>query len=439
MKRTRAETEQAQYFRYLKRAKQKELDRQLTIHMRCMVLDLWGHLDEVEDFRSRKGQYPLDLILILLFIGLMMGENNVRNIETVLKHRYGKVKSWLGKRGAILRKIPSDTTILRALHKCDPLDIATVLAEWIERSFYVEDGKLHYAVDGKALRGATRKIRGKEHASFILNAFCANDGTIRLQIEVGNKTNEVGSMPDLFSAIDLTNVTITIDAAGTYGKIMDIITSNGGHAILPVKGNQSNLEKNLSDFIQRVEVGHPERIRSFDDIDNGKYQHGRIEDRHYILITDGVNGILKGTTFDGLAHSVGMVTRKITKVKQDEDGNRLHVEPTVEKQIYISDYGKELTAEQFANFVRGHWRGCETMHYILDIEFDEDRSTIHGCAKTNASFLRKAVLSLINNLKKISNTRYSCHDIRSTFRDTLGFEGSVISDDDVREFLSNPA
>lgn len=419
---SRSQSEQHRYFRKLQKATEIQLDRQLTIRTREIVCDLLEHLDEVEDYRSRKCQYPIELILTLIVLGCMMGENTIANIENVLKANCGRVRDWLGMTREELPTMPSDSTMLRALHGCRSLDVMVVFVEWIERHFTGELKTEHVAVDGKATRGSSDKIRGQEYPDYLLNAFSVTHGVISMQFTVGRKTNELGCMPQLFEVMDLAGVTITIDAAGTHSNIMKIITSAGGHAVLPVKGNQSNLEATLSEFIRDVTENHPDWIFAHDDVDNGKYQHGRVENRHYILIHNGVDDVLKGTPFEDLGHSVGMVTRTVEQVKKDDAGNILDIEPTTVFQIYITDY-RDLPVEKFANYVRDHWKGCETMHYILDMEFDEDHSRIRGDnARATSSLIRKVTLSFLKYIKQESKTRKSCHDIRRTFAFTFGIE-----------------
>ena len=66
---------------------------------------------------------------------------------------------------------------------------------------------------------------------------------------------------------------------------------------------------------------------------------------------------------------------------------------TSEVRYYISS--REPKVKEFANSVRGHW-AIESMHWILDVVFDEDSSRLrNGESTQNFGFLRKFVISLL--------------------------------------------
>ena len=66
---------------------------------------------------------------------------------------------------------------------------------------------------------------------------------------------------------------------------------------------------------------------------------------------------------------------------------------TVKTRYYI--LSKALSAKQFGKAVRCHW-GIESMHWILDVTFNEDASQItKGHGPENFGFLRRFVISLL--------------------------------------------
>jgi len=69
-------------------------------------------------------------------------------------------------------------------------------------------------------------------------------------------------------------------------------------------------------------------------------------------------------------------------------------ESNFERRYYISS--RELTAEQLAVAVRGHWAVENRLHWVLDVSFGEDASTVRkDNAPQNLSLLKKIVLNLI--------------------------------------------
>ena len=69
-------------------------------------------------------------------------------------------------------------------------------------------------------------------------------------------------------------------------------------------------------------------------------------------------------------------------------------ESNFERRYYISS--RALTAEQLAVAVRGHWGVENRLHWVLDVSFGEDASTVRkDNAPQNLSLLKKIVLNLI--------------------------------------------
>ena len=69
-------------------------------------------------------------------------------------------------------------------------------------------------------------------------------------------------------------------------------------------------------------------------------------------------------------------------------------ESALERRYYISS--RELSAEQLATAVRAHWAIENRLHWVLDVSFGEDGSTIcKDNAPQNLSLLKRIVLNLI--------------------------------------------
>jgi len=69
-------------------------------------------------------------------------------------------------------------------------------------------------------------------------------------------------------------------------------------------------------------------------------------------------------------------------------------ESNFERRYYISS--RALSAEQLAVAVRGHWAVENRLHWVLDVSFGEDASTVRkDHAPQNLSLLKKIVLNLI--------------------------------------------
>jgi predicted transposase YbfD/YdcC len=79
---------------------------------------------------------------------------------------------------------------------------------------------------------------------------------------------------------------------------------------------------------------------------------------------------------------------------------------TSEVRYYIGS--KPGKAKEYARYIRGHWGIENSLHWVLDMAFDEDRSRTrkdHG--PENVALLRRLAVSILKNAK-------ACHgSIRS--------------------------
>ena len=73
-------------------------------------------------------------------------------------------------------------------------------------------------------------------------------------------------------------------------------------------------------------------------------------------------------------------------------------EATTDVRYYIGS--KPGKAKEYAGYIRGHWGIENSLHWVLDMVFDEDRSRIrkdHG--QENLALLRRLAVSVLKNAK----------------------------------------
>ena len=119
--------------------------------------------------------------------------------------------------------------------------------------------------------------------------------------------------------------------------------------------------------------------------------HGRIEHRRCRIIRD-LSKIGDAPKWKGL-QSVIEVRRIVT-----EKGR---ISESVNYYISSSSQSPELMLKS----IRSHW-AIESMHWILDVVFNEDRSTMRmGNAPANMAIVRRFVLNILNKIKTKKETR----------------------------------
>ena len=384
-----------------------------TKEIRDAMRDLYHRLQDVEDFRrSASVKYSLSLAFMLLIIGLMIGKNDPTNIALFLNTPGIKIQiaKLLGYSGAI----PSKQVFLRLLAQTPPSSFMTVIDEWMRE--YFPPGNAHIALDGKAVRAALEKIMDQHHPPYNLGAVCVGTGMFIMQERVGKKTNETASLRGFAAKLELNNSYATIDAAGTHSDIASIIISSNGHFALPTKDNQKHLRLAIEAAFMQPDEVTCSKIDIFDDDRSDVKAHGRYERRiaRVLPVLPGTKlyRFIQASSFRDMVGAVGMIERYREVEKRNELGERIS-EPTKQVVYYIMDEA-DMTAKKLNELVRAHW-SIESCHYVMDMVFQEDASTIRtGYAMENMSLIRKIAHNLLRLFRKVFSKGTRCVSFQHT-------------------------
>lgn len=365
-----------------------------------VTVSLFERLTTIDDPRDKRGKkYPLPYLLSLIVIGFLIGKTDFVNMEHVFRKRQKGLKKIFGKYYA---GVPSHDTFSRIMRMIPEEEMRYALFDWIAGIISVKKG--HIAIDGKGLRAATEKNR-KQTTPYILNALHVGYKFVIGQLKINEKTNEITGIPKLLKFLDIEDTVITIDAIGTQVGIAELIVKRGGHYVLPVKENQSKTVDAIASFMsdrileEKKKNENPLYESDYDDVvhmcEDYEHDHGREEHRTYYLSTN--LQCIKGLNFKNVK-AIGFIIRERKMPVKDEDGKMIRYEESVDRISYIMD--QELSVQEFAGYVRGHWRIENSLHWVLDNTFKEDRSTAKkGNAINNISFLRKVAYNLIRIFK----------------------------------------
>ena len=201
--------------------------------------------------------------------------------------------------------------------------------------------------------------------------------------DVRKQTNEIGMFPALLDAIEIKDKLITADALLTQRKLACYVVKRGAHYHFTAKGNQATLQNDITLLFQDrkapvfVEVTPPD--------------HGRIETRR-IWCSEALNGYLD---FPHVAQ-VFLIEREVFHKKSAKQSMEIAVGLT-------SQTSAQANAQQVLETNRGHWTIENRCHYVIDWNFDEDRSRIRtGHGPENVTRLRRfavGVLGLFGDAK----------------------------------------
>lgn len=327
-------------------------------------------LSEIDDPRKPSNGTLHDFLEILV-IAIAAALSDCDTVEDIAYWARAK-EAWLRKFLVLRNGVPSEETFLRVFRALDPKQFESAFRRWVGGIVGALKGSI--AVDGKTVCGSGS---AGETAIHMVSAFATDLGLVLGQEKVTGKSNEITAIPELLSALYIKGLLVTIDAMGCQRKIASQITAQGGDFALAVKGNQPTL-------FEAIETAFIDQHAST-DVDRHRYvnkSHGRIVGQITTVLP--ALGIVDLTDWPG-CKTIG----RIDSLRQIGDK-----ESPLERRYYISS--RALSAEQLAVAVRAHWGIENRLHWVLDVSFGEDASTIRkDNAPQNLSLLKKIVLNLI--------------------------------------------
>ncbi len=333
-------------------------------------VSLMGFLDEIDDPRKPSNGTLHDFreILVMSIAAMLSDSDTVEDIAYWAR----KKEAWLRRFLVLKNGIPSEDTFLRIFRVIDPKQFETVFRRWVSGVVGALSGTI--AVDGKTVRGSGG---GGETAIHMVSALATELGIVLGQEKVAGKSNEITAIPELLDALYLKGFLVTIDAMGCQKNIARQITVKGGDYLLMVKGNQPSLLEAITDtFIDQHEVPGVDRQSQVEK------SHGRLVGQIASVLP--AKGVVDPADWPK-CKTIGRID-SIRKIGDKESG--------LERRYYISS--RDLSAQQLAVAVRAHWGIENRLHWVLDVSFGEDGSTIRkDNAPQNLSLLKKIVLNLI--------------------------------------------
>jgi predicted transposase YbfD/YdcC len=338
-----------------------------------MSLGFLDHMRVVPDHRiPGMVSYPLDEVLLVTLVGVVCGADDWEGVEEVAAGALDWLRGFL----PFSNGIATAQTLRKVFRLLDPQALQRGFAGWAA-SLRAEAREV-IAVDGKTLRGSKTSPDGKG-ALHLVSAYATEAGLVLAQRAVDGKSNEITAIPELLDMLNLKGAIVSIDAMGTQKEIARRIVDKGADYVLALKGNQTSLHEDAALFFaDPVLAGGCARTQ---DTDAG---HGRIEERS-----------CRAGKADWLAErhpdwkdlrSVAAVTaRRIDKKTGRE---------SLETRYYISSLEPDPTAILAAS--RAHWGIENTLHWTMDVTFDEDRCrTRKDASALNFAVIRHAALNIL--------------------------------------------
>lgn len=272
------------------------------------------------------------------------------------------------------------------------------LTQWAEKvlhSLQVQEPDLDamalepIAIDGKTLRGSRKQGASNAH---LLSALSQRIGLVLAQVAVDDKTNEITAMLDLLAGLMLHGKLITGDALLTQHKIVKRIVEHGGDYLLVVKDNQPLLREDIEAVFEAPHLLDltPQELTSAREVREVSIHGRRIEER-VLRTSTALRDCYRGDLWPGLGQ-VLQIKRTIT----DKCTGRT----TSDVAYAITSLTPErATPGQLLVAWREHWHIENKLHWVRDVTFDEDRSTVRsGRIPQVMAALRNTAIGLLRLL-----------------------------------------
>jgi predicted transposase YbfD/YdcC len=336
---------------------------------------------EIKDPRLERNQlYTVSEILLVTLLAVICGAEGWQDVENYGQSKIKYLRCYLDYPNGV----PSDDTIRRFFRAIDPDHFKEIFSRWVESLAETAGAKV-IAIDGKSNR---RSFDSDEKMLHVVSAFATEARIVLGQEKVFEKSNEITAIPKLLDLFDVQGHIITIDAMGCQYKIANKIINKKGDYIFSLKGNQGELSDDVTLFLsdKKQEKG----LTSCVDYDKG---HGRIETRK-CFVSNNIQWLRDRHSKWGTINSIIRIdaTREMTSKREKN-------KKTQETRYYISSI-KNITPELALKSVREHWGVENTLHWILDMSFNEDYSRIR---KENApqvmAIIRHIALNLLQRCK----------------------------------------
>jgi predicted transposase YbfD/YdcC len=361
------------------------------------VEELIERLRSVPDPRSERGKrHALADLLFIALVAMVSGADDAEAMET-----FGRVNvDWFKTFLDLPHGIPSQDTFLRVFAVLRPEDVQGLFAGWVQAARAAATDE-HLAIDGKTLRRSFDTASGGR-AIHMVSAWLSDQGLVLGQVKVDEKENEIVAIPELLRILDVRGLTVTIDAMGCQRAIAEAIVGAGANYVLTVKGNHPTLHEHIQLFFDDALRSR----RSLDDprpevevVSETDGDHGRIETRTCWFSRD-LSWVDQRAEWSGLS-GLAMIRRE----RMDRSTGRQS-----EEVAYFIVAHPTATAARVARWVRSHWGIENSLHWTLDMVFDEDQCRVRvGHAAQNLAVLRHLVMNLFRDArskKKRSLTKH---------------------------------
>lgn len=283
--------------------------------------------------------------------------------------------------------VPSHDTFSRIFRLLDPAAFAGSFGRFVEGLGRAGEGVI--AIDGKTLRRSFDDA-ARSSPLAVVTAFASATHMVIGQeaFRAAEGDSEIVAARALLACLDLTGHLVTADAIHCQNDTARVILERGGDYLLRLKGNRPALHEAVVEYF-----ADPETVAGLATAQTTDGDHGRIETRRAYVTED--LGWLRGPKTactepvlpPGLV-CLGLIEATVTRGAKTTTTRHYHVS------------SRALTPQAYLAAARAHWSIENSLHWVLDVTFDEDRARNRkDHAPENLATLRKLALNVLKRAR----------------------------------------
>jgi predicted transposase YbfD/YdcC len=331
----------------------------------------------IQDHRStRTLLHQLSDILTIAVLSVIAGGNGWEDMELYGLSKY----DWLSTFLELPNGIPSPDTFRRVFEKIRPDEFERCFEIWVQDILEDLVPQL-IAIDGKEIRGSYDREAGTKSVHLV-SAWSSESQLVLAQTKVLSKSNEITAIPILLDVLDIEGSIITIDAMGTQKKIADKIYQANGDYILSLKANHPTLFQDVKTWFDSQQTADILPLPLEHTTEAG---HHRIEVRKYWAFSlSQLPPLHQSSQWAGFQTVIAV-----------ERIRHLRTKTTHEIQFYLSSLSSN--SSQISRTIRQHWGIENSLHWVLDVTFNEDACRVRSLhSPHNLALVRRFALNIFN-------------------------------------------
>lgn len=189
----------------------------------------------------------------------------------------------------------------------------------------------------------------------------------------------------LLEFLRLDGALVTRDALHCQSETAARVLQKGGDYLFALKANRPAMHRDVAAFF----ADPPAPLAVFETVDG---DHGRVETRRHRVSHD-VEWLFSERRYAGEPAMPGLAA-----IACVESVRTTGAQTTRSTRYYLCS--ADLTPERFAAAVRAHWRIENSLHWVLDVVFDEDRARNRkDTGPDNLAILRKLALNVLRSAR----------------------------------------